>query len=107
MYISGQIPIDPSTSKLVDGGIEEQTELVIRNIGNILRAAGYDYSHVIKSTIFITEIEDFAKVNEVYAKFYRDDAPARSTVQVCRLPWDALIEIETIAAKPTVPSQEM
>jgi 2-iminobutanoate/2-iminopropanoate deaminase len=99
LYISGQIPIDPETSKLVEGGIEEQTEQVMKHIGNILSAAGYSFSDVVKSTCMLTDLANFSKMNEIYSKYYVKDFPARATFQVVALPLGALIEIETLAAK--------
>jgi 2-iminobutanoate/2-iminopropanoate deaminase len=99
LYISGQIPLDPSTDKLVEGGIEVQTEQVMKNIGNILSAAGYGYSDVVKSTCLLTDLANFKIFNDIYSKYYTKDFPARATYQVAALPLGALIEIETIAVK--------
>ena len=99
LYISGQIPIDPTTGEIVTGGIAEQTEQVMKNIGNILSAAGYNFSNVVKSTCMLSDIKNFTSMNEIYAKYYVKDFPARSTFQVAALPRNVLIEIETIAAK--------
>lgn len=99
LFISGQIPIDPATGKLVEGGITEQTEQVMKNIGAILKAAGYDFSQVIKSTCLLSDMDHFASMNAVYGKYYKTDPPARAAYGVVRLPMGALIEIETIAAK--------
>jgi 2-iminobutanoate/2-iminopropanoate deaminase len=99
LFISGQIPIDPMTGKLVSGGIKEQTEQVFKNIEAILSAAGYTFKDVIKSTCLLEEITDFQAMNAVYSRFYTDNQPARSTFSVKDLPMGALIEIETIAAK--------
>jgi 2-iminobutanoate/2-iminopropanoate deaminase len=99
LYISGQIPIDPVTDKIVEGGIEEQTEQVMKNIGSILSSAGYSFSDVVKSTCMLTNMSDFKKMNEIYSKYYTKDFPARATFQVAALPLGALIEIETIASK--------
>jgi|SRR6056297_177920 len=98
LYISGQLPLDPESMEMPES-IEEQADQVMRNIGLILREAGYDYHHVVKSTIFLADIEDFQKMNEVYGKYYQQDPPARSAYQVANLPKNAKIEIETIAAK--------
>jgi 2-iminobutanoate/2-iminopropanoate deaminase len=99
LYISGQIPIDPATSKLIEGGIEEQTEQVMKNIGHILSAAGYSFSDVVKSTCMLTDLSNFSKMNEIYSKYYTKDFPARATFQVTALPLGSLIEIETLASK--------
>jgi 2-iminobutanoate/2-iminopropanoate deaminase len=99
LYISGQVPLDPNTMKVVDGNIKEQTLQVMKNIGSILEAAGYSYSDVIKSTCFLSDINDFSSMNEVYGSFYPENSPARSAFAVKDLPLGVLIEIETIAAK--------
>ena len=99
LYISGQIAINPETGKLIEGDIKEQTELVLKNIGAILEEAGYAYSDVVKSTCLLSDMNNFAAMNEVYANFYPTKAPARAAFQVVKLPLGALIEIETIAVK--------
>ena len=99
LYISGQIPIDPSTGKLVDGDITAQTEQVMKNIGAVLTAAGYSFSDVVKSTCLLTDIADFKAMNEVYGRYYTDQKPARAAFAVKALPMGALIEIDTIAVK--------
>jgi len=99
LYISGQVPIDPGSGKIVEGGIENQTHQVLKNIGNILKAAGYSYTDVVKSTCLLQNIEDFGKMNEVYGKFYPENPPARAAYAVKSLPLGALIEIETIASR--------
>ena len=99
LYISGQVPLIPTTMKLVEGGIKEQTIQVMENIGAILKAAGYDYSDVVKSTCFLSDIENFKPMNEVYGQFYTEKKPARSAFAVKDLPLGALVEIETIAVK--------
>ncbi len=99
LYISGQIPLDPKTGIIVEGGIKEQTVQVMKNIGAILEAAGYSYSDVVKSTCLLSDISNFAAMNEVYAKYYQVDPPARAAFAVKDLPKGALIEIETIAVK--------
>jgi 2-iminobutanoate/2-iminopropanoate deaminase len=100
VFVSGQLPINPATGQLLTGAIEEQTEQVIRNIQAILEAAGASLENVVKTTLFIRDMNDFAKINEAYAKFFKTCPPARATVQVARLPKDAGIEIEAIAALP-------
>ncbi|MDP4207867.1 MAG: RidA family protein [Bacteroidota bacterium] len=99
LYISGQIPIDPTTGKLVEGGVKEQTLQVLKNIRAILKAAGYDNNDVVKSTCLLANMDDFKDVNEIYASFYTENPPARAAYGVVRLPLGALIEIETIAVK--------
>ena len=99
LFVSGQIPIDPATGKFVEGGITEQTEQVMKNIGAILSAAGYSYADVVKSTCLLTDMSDFAAMNAVYGKYYSTEQPARAAFAVKGLPLGALIEIETIAAK--------
>jgi len=99
LYISGQIPINPTTGKLIEGDIKEQTEMVMKNIGAILEEAGFSYTDVVKSTCLLSDIKNFAAMNEVYAKYYPTDPPARAAYAVVSLPLGALIEIETIAVK--------
>lgn len=99
LYISGQIPIDPAVGKLVEGGIKEQTEQVMKNIGAILNAAGLNYSNVVKSTCLLSDMDNFAAMNEVYSRYYTSEMPARAAYGVVKLPLGALIEIETIAVK--------
>jgi len=99
LYVSGQIPLDPATKKVVDGGIQEQTIQVLKNIGGILKEAGYDYKDVVKSTCLLSDMANFKAMNEVYATYYSDSPPARSTFAVKELPMGVLIEIETIAVK--------
>jgi 2-iminobutanoate/2-iminopropanoate deaminase len=99
LFVSGQVPIDPATGKFVEGGIEEQTLQVMKNIGAILEAAGYNYADVVKSTCFLSDIANFKAMNDVYGQFYPENKPARSAVAVKDLPLGALIEIETIAMK--------
>lgn len=99
LFISGQVPLDPATGKMVEGGIEEQTLQVMKNIGAILEAAGYGYTDVVKSTCFLSDIINFKAMNDVYAQFYTENRPARSAFAVKDLPLGALIEIETIAMK--------
>ena len=99
LYISGQVPVDPSTGKFPEGGIKEQTEQVMKNIGAVLKAAGYEFRDVVKSTCMLSDMENFKAFNEVYAKYYPKDPPARATFGVVKLPLGALVEIETIAVK--------
>ena len=97
LFLSGQIPLDPATGQLVAGGIEAQTRQVFANIGEILTAAGLSFDHVVSATVYVADMNDFAKVNEIYATYFNAPAPARATVQVARLPKDALVEIQVIA----------
>jgi len=99
LFISGQIPIDPSTSKLIEGGIKEQTEQVMKNIAAILETAGYSFNEVVKSTCLLSDMDNFSAMNEVYAKYYGINPPARAAYGVVKLPLGVLIEIETIAVK--------
>jgi 2-iminobutanoate/2-iminopropanoate deaminase len=99
LYVSGQIPINPETGKLVEGDIIKQTEQVFRNIESILHEAGYEFRDVVKSTCLLASMADFKAMNEVYAKFYSEKQPARAAYAVKDLPLGALIEIETIAVK--------
>lgn len=97
VYTAGQIGSDPKTGTLVEGGIAEQTEQVLKNIEAVLKASSSSMDDVVKTTVFLADINDFAKMNEVYAKRFKQPYPARSTVQVARLPRDAKIEIEAVA----------
>jgi len=99
LYISGQVPIDPATSKVVEGGISEQTQQVMKNIGAILEAAGYSFSDVVKSTCLLSDMANFAAMNEVYGSYYSTNPPARAAFAVKELPLGVMIEIETIAVK--------
>jgi 2-iminobutanoate/2-iminopropanoate deaminase len=99
LFISGQIPIDPLTGKIVEGGIKEQTRQVMENISAILKAAGYSFDDVIKSTCLLADMNDFAAMNEVYGSYYQVNPPARAAYGVVKLPLGAMIEIETIATK--------
>jgi 2-iminobutanoate/2-iminopropanoate deaminase len=102
IYTSGQIPLDPAVGQLVEGGIREQTTRVLENLKAVLTAAGSDLQHVIKTTVFLKNMSDFAAMNEIYASYLATEggvAPARSTVEVARLPKDALVEIEVIALR--------
>jgi 2-iminobutanoate/2-iminopropanoate deaminase len=98
LFCSGQIPLDPKTGELVQGDIAAQTRRVLDNIAAILRAEGLTFDHVVKTTIFLTNLGDFQTVNEIYGSYFKQDPPARSTVQVSALPKGASVEIEVIAA---------
>ena len=99
LFISGQVPIDPDTGKVVEGGIREQTAQVMKNIGAILAHAGYTYADVVKSTCLLSDMDNFAAMNEVYATYYPEDPPSRAAFGVVKLPLGVLVEIETIASK--------
>ena len=98
IYSAGQIPLVPETGKMVEGGIEAQTRQVMHNLSAVLEAAGSSLSNVIKTTIYVTDLTDFAAINQVYGSFFEVDPPARSTVQVVALPLGAQVEIEVVAA---------
>lgn len=97
LYISGQVPLDPATGKIVEGGIREQTEQVMKNIKAILTEAGYSFENVVKSTCLLSDMKNFAVMNEVYAKYYPENPPARAAFSVKELPLGVLVEIETVA----------
>ena len=97
LFTAGQVPIDPETGAIVEGGIQEQARQSLNNIKAILNAAGTNMGAVVKTTVFLQDMNDFAAMNEVYAQFFQEPYPARSAVQVGRLPKDALVEIEAIA----------
>jgi len=99
LFISGQVPLDPATGKIVEGGIQEQTEQVLKNIGAILKAAGFTYENVLKTTCLLNDMDNFTAMNEVYSKFFPDNPPARAAYGVVKLPLGVMIEIEAIAAK--------
>lgn len=97
VFASGQIPLDPATMQVVEGGIREQTERVMKNLGAVLEAAGSSFESVVKTTVFLADLTDFAEMNEVYGGFFEEIPPARSTVEVSRLPRDVRVEIDLIA----------
>lgn len=97
LFLSGQIPLDPATGELVDGDIRAQTTRVLQNIGALLTAGGADFTSVVRTTIFLADLGDFAVVNEIYATYFSEPYPARATVQVSRLPRDVRVEIDAIA----------
>ena len=99
LFISGQIPVDPKVGTIVEGGITEQTEQVLKNIGAILKEAGLDYSHVVKTTCLLSDMANFVPMNEVYAKYFTGDKPARAAFGVVKLPLGAMVEIEAIAVR--------
>lgn len=99
LYISGQVPVDSSTGKVVDGGIVAQTEQVMKNIEAILKEAGYTFENVVKSTCLLSDMSNFKAMNEVYGKYYAENPPARAAFAVKELPLSVMVEIETIAVK--------
>ncbi|MCA1815141.1 MAG: RidA family protein [Acidobacteria bacterium] len=99
VFASGQIPTDPGTGEFVAGGVAEQTEQVLKNLSAVLKAAGCGLVDVVKTTVFLADMADFAAMNEVYGRHFEGDLPARSTVQAARLPRDARVEIDAIAVK--------
>ena len=97
VFCSGQIPIDPATGEFVSENVAEQTEQVLKNLSEVLSAAGTSLDQVVKTTVFLADMNDFAEMNEVYGRFFNENKPARATVQAARLPRDARVEIECIA----------
>jgi len=97
LFISGQVALDPATGNLVAGGIEQQTEQVLRNLSAILRAAGSSWEKVVKTTVYLKNMSEFGQMNEIYGRFSKGTPPARSTVEVARLPRDVAVEIDIIA----------
>jgi 2-iminobutanoate/2-iminopropanoate deaminase len=104
VFLSGQIGIDPAVGKITASGAADQATQALKNIRAILTAAGLNASHVVKTTIFLANMDDFAKVNDAYGEFFEDDPPARSTVAVTKLPMNALVEIEAIAMRRPGPT---
>jgi 2-iminobutanoate/2-iminopropanoate deaminase len=100
LFVSGQVPIDPATGNLIDGDITAQTRRVMDNLAAVLKAGGLSLQHVVRTTIFLADMSDFAAVNAVYGSFFSEPYPARATVQVSRLPKDARVEIDAIASYP-------
>ena len=98
LFLSGQVPLDPATGQLIDGDISAQTRRVMENLGAVLKSGGLSFAHVARTTIFLADMNDFAKVNEVYGSYFAEPFPARATVQVARLPKDARVEIDAIAS---------
>jgi len=97
LFVSGQIPADPASGKIVEAGVAAQTERALKNLGAILAAAGLGFGSVVKTTVYLTDMERFAEMNEVYARFFGETPPARATVQAGALPKGALVEIEAVA----------
>jgi 2-iminobutanoate/2-iminopropanoate deaminase len=100
VFVSGQLGLDPVSGDLVEGGVEMETRQALTNLGSILEAAGTAYSHVVKTTVFLRDINDFAQMNRVYGQFFQEQPPARSAFQVAALPKGAAVEIEAIALRP-------
>jgi 2-iminobutanoate/2-iminopropanoate deaminase len=97
VFVSGQVAIDPATQQVIDGDVAAQTERVLKNLSGILKAAGSEFGKVVRTTVFLKNMGDFAAMNEVYGKYFTAAPPARSTVEVARLPKDVLVEIDVIA----------
>jgi 2-iminobutanoate/2-iminopropanoate deaminase len=101
VFCAGQIALDPATGALVAGDIADQTRQVLRNLGEVLRSAGTSFDHVVKTTVYLADLEDFSRMNAVYGEYFGNPAPARSTIQAARRPRDARIEIDAIAVVPS------
>lgn len=99
VFVSGQIPLLPETGDIIEGGIEEQTHQVLKNLSAVLEAAGCNLENVVKTTCFLKSMDDFVAMNKVYAEYFKENQPARAAVEVCRLPKDVIIEIECVAVK--------
>ena len=100
VFCSGQIALDPATGVMVSGDVADQTRQVLRNLGEVLRAAGTSFDHVVRTTVYLADLEDFSRMNAVYGEFFGNPAPARSTIQAARLPRDARVEIDAVAVLP-------
>jgi len=98
LFVSGQVPLDPATGQMVEGGIADQTRRVLDNIGALLKAGDRSFADVVRTTIFLADMNDFGAVNEIYGQYFSEPYPARATVQVARLPKDARVEIDVIAS---------
>jgi 2-iminobutanoate/2-iminopropanoate deaminase len=101
VFCAGQIALDPGTGQIVSGDVADQTRQVLRNLGEVLRAAGTSFDYVVRTTVYLADLEDFSRMNAVYGEFFGSPAPARSTIQAARLPRDARVEIDAIATMPT------
>jgi 2-iminobutanoate/2-iminopropanoate deaminase len=97
LFASGQIPIDPQTNEIIEGGIKEQTEQVLKNITALLQSIELGLDRIVKTTVFLADMNDFTQMNEIYSKYFKTDPPARSTIQAARLPRDVRVEIEIVA----------
>jgi 2-iminobutanoate/2-iminopropanoate deaminase len=98
LFVSGQIALDPASGKIIDGDVAAETRQVFKNLGEILRAAGASFDHVVRATVYLADMNDFPVVNEIYGSYFNSPAPARATIQAARLPRDARVEIDLIAA---------
>jgi 2-iminobutanoate/2-iminopropanoate deaminase len=98
VFLSGQIPLDPSSGQVVQGDIAAQTERVLQNIKAVLEAAGASFDSVLKTTVYLKDMDDFSKMNEVYGRYFKENPPARTTIQAAKLPRDVMVEIDAIAA---------
>lgn len=105
-FISGQLPVDPKTGKIVEGGIKEQTKQSLKNIGEILKAAELDYSNVLKTTVLLADINDFQKMNEVYQEYFKENPPARICFQAAALPMGALVEIDAVTSRGFIKTEK-
>ena len=101
LFLSGQVALDPATGQMVEGGVAEQTRRVFENLGAVLSAAGRSFADVVRTTVFLADMNDFAAMNEVYGQYFKEPYPARATVQVARLPRDARVEVDLIATYET------
>ncbi len=99
LFVSGQVPIDPATGNMIDGDIAAQTRRVLDNVGALLEAGGVSFANVVRTTVFLADMNDFAAMNQVYGEYFREPYPARATVQVARLPKDSRVEIDVIAIR--------
>ncbi|NBC85353.1 MAG: RidA family protein [Bacteroidetes bacterium] len=99
LYVSGQIAIDPETGSMISGSVEEETERVLENVGAVLQAASMNYENVVRCEVFLTDVNDYAQVNEVYTRYFNETPPARQAVQVAALPRDARVEVSCIAVR--------
>ena len=106
-FISGQLPVDPATGKIVDGGIQAQTEQCLKNLGAVVEKAGVGYENVLKTTVLLADIADFAAMNEVYGRYFQEESPARMCFQVAALPMGALVEIDAITSRGYVKPEEV
>jgi 2-iminobutanoate/2-iminopropanoate deaminase len=97
LFVSGQVPIDPATGNMIEGDIAAQTRRVLDNVGALLEAGGVSFANVVRTTVFLADMNDFAEVNQVYGQYFSEPYPARATVQVARLPKDSRVEIDVIA----------
>ena len=98
LFVSGQVPLDPATGRMVEGDIAAQTRRVLQNVGALLEAANLSFGHVVRTTVFLADMNDFQAMNEAYASFFTEPYPARSTIQAARLPRDARVEIDVVAS---------